>query len=86
MRRLMKLALGAGACGGALRGRCLAAAMAEMGPAILVLAGKVTELTFEGREATAKTALSTKSKEFTGDRPDGDAQRLHRTRKKRKRH
>jgi hypothetical protein len=66
MRRLVKLALAlalATSVGGAM---AATAAMAET-PAILVLEGKVTELKFEGSEATQKTALSTKAKEITGE-------------------
>jgi hypothetical protein len=65
MTRLMKLVLVlvlvAGLCG--------AAASTALGetPAILVLAGKVTELKFSGEEERTKTALSTKNKELSGE-------------------
>jgi hypothetical protein len=63
MRRLMKLMLVV------VAGLCGAVASAAMGetPAILVLAGKVTEVKVSGEEKTTKTALSTALKEFTGE-------------------
>jgi hypothetical protein len=66
MRQLTKLALGLALVAGLYSAVASMAAMAET-PAILVLEGKVTELKFEGSEATQKTALSTKAKEITGE-------------------